>query len=45
MLLRANFWKFWVAPRTVGCMECEQLEPLKGRGHRSWSQPVETVKW
>jgi len=34
----------WVS-YTVGCLECEQLEPLEGRGHRSWSQPVGTVKW
>jgi len=34
----------WVS-YTVGCIECEQLESLKSRGHVSWSQPVGTVKW
>jgi hypothetical protein len=34
----------WVS-YTVGCVECEQLEPLKDRGHRSWSLPIGTVKW
>jgi len=34
----------WVS-YTVDCVECEQLEPLKGRDHRSWSQSLGTVEW